>query len=275
MDQIQFLFFDLDGTLLDDKKEISEECIAYLLDLKRRKNVRFGFSTGRHEASVSPYLDTYHLRNLFDGMVCNSGSDIYYFNPPLHMKHNYLTPDTLNLIMNAFQDFDFLTVAFHNGHKLVTTKMNREVQSVLDRNSYQTFYYPHQLVIQEAPKCLLIFDPNDLEKVKKAVQSVHLEGLRGVFTEVNICELLCDRNSKASGVAKLLERYGLSLRDVMAFGDAENDRQIMEMAGISVCMKNGNDDIKMLADYVTERTNNENGILDFLKKHEDCFRRNA
>ena len=33
--------------------------------------------------------------------------------------------------------------------------------------------------------------------------------------------------------------------------------------------------LKMLADYVTERTNNENGMLDFLKKHEDCFKRNA
>lgn len=273
MDQIQFLFFDLDGTLLDDEKKISEECIAYLLDLKQRRNVRFGFSTGRHEASVSPYLDTYQLRGLFDVMVCNSGSDIYYFDPPVLIKNNYLTPDTLNLIMDTFQDYDFLTVAFHNGHKLVTTKMNQEVQSVLTRNFYDTFYYPNQIAIQAAPKCLLLFDPNDVEKAKKAVESAPLEGLRGVFTEANICEFLCDCNSKASGVAKLLERYGLSLNDVMVFGDAENDGQIMESAGISVCMKNGDDDIKMIADYVTEQTNNENGIMDFLKKHEAWFRR--
>ena len=80
--------------------------------------------------TTGTYLETHHLREFFDGMVCNSGSDIYYFDPALHIKNNYLTPDTLNLIMNTFQDCDFLTVAFHNGHKLITT--NDDIKMIAD-----------------------------------------------------------------------------------------------------------------------------------------------
>lgn len=271
MNKIQFLFFDLDGTLLDDRKQMNEACIDYLRDLKRRKHLHFGFSTGRHEVSVTPYLDRHNLREFFDGMVCNTGSDIYYFDPPMHIKSNYLAFDTLKLILDMFQGIDFLTVAFHNGHQLVAARMNKEVQSVLDRNAYKTCYSPQELTIQEAPKCLLLFDPKDREKVEQVLCAAHLQGLHGIFTEANICEILSIHNTKASGAAEFLKRYRLSLQDIMVFGDAENDRHLMDSAGISVCMKNGSDDIKALADYITEKTNNENGIMDFLIKHEALF----
>lgn len=271
MDQIQFIFFDLDGTFLDDRKEMNEECIDYLRDLKRRKHIHYGFSTGRHIVSIAPYLDQYRLRDFFDGVVCNSGSDIFRFDPPVHTKFNYLTPDTLNFLLSTFQNFEFITVAFHNQGRLIATGMNREVQSLLDRNAYKRFYYPEDCEIQEAPKCLLLFNPMDQKKVEQALASCSLPGLCTVFTEPNICEVLMAGNSKAAGVKEFLQQYQLSLQNIMVFGDAENDKEIMKHSGISVCMKNGGYDVQALADYTTEKTNNENGIMDFLIKHESIF----
>ena len=46
-----------------------------------------------------------------------------------------------------------------------------------------------------------------------------------------------------------------------------NDESLMEMAGYGIAMKNGLDEIKKIADFVTEKDNNNDGIADFLMKH--------
>lgn len=65
--------------------------------------------------------------------------------------------------------------------------------------------------------------------------------------------------SKASALKKIAEKVGVSLNEVMAFGDAENDIAMIEEAGIGVAMGNAMDTLKEKADLVTA-TNNENGI---------------
>lgn len=56
---------------------------------------------------------------------------------------------------------------------------------------------------------------------------------------------------KAAGVRAALKRYGLSPKEIIAFGDGENDAATLELAGIGVAMGNAGEDIKALADYVT------------------------
>jgi len=273
MGNIRFLFFDLDGTLLDDRKRIDPELVEYLRDLKKRKDVRYGISTGRHAASVEPYLAQYDLKSLFDGMICNSGADIYFYSPWEHVKNNYLSVNTLCRLLKLFKAYgNFISCGFHSGDQLVTTGENHAVDMLIKRNHYNTSCRPENVALLPAPKFLLLFDPEDRDRVAAAVEEKTVGGLRAVFTEPDICEYVDDRNSKAAGVKLFLERFGVAMGEIMAFGDAENDRQIMCSAGVSVCMKNGGESIRALADYVTEKTNNENGIMDFLQKHEALLR---
>ena len=53
----------------------------------------------------------------------------------------------------------------------------------------------------------------------------------------------------------------------MGFGDSMNDESLIRMAGYGVAMCNGLDEIKKIADFVTDKNNNEDGIADFLRKH--------
>ena len=61
------------------------------------------------------------------------------------------------------------------------------------------------------------------------------------------------------------------MEEVLVFGDGENDLDMMRAAGVSVAMKNGSEEVRERADYVTERTNQEDGIMHFLKTAEDWF----
>ena len=71
---------------------------------------------------------------------------------------------------------------------------------------------------------------------------------------------------KSTGMEKLLSHYGLNRQDSVAFGDGPNDVDMMEYAGLSICMGNGRDEIKALADYITSDIDNDgiyNGLEHF------------
>ncbi len=270
MGSIRFLFFDLDGTLLDSRKRIHPELIRYLEDLKKRRNVLYGFSTGRHGMSVTPYIREYGLDHLFEGMVCTSGADIFCFSSGRHIKNHYMPADVVKTLIDSFKDYGFLACGYFTDSGFVAAGMNPTLRTLITRNYYSWEYLDEHTRLQPASRFLLLFDPKDAPKAAEAARLHSFAGLRSVMAE-SVCEYLDERNSKATGVSFFIGQYGLRMEDVMVFGDAENDRQIMEASGISVCMKNGLESIQALADYTTEKTNDENGIMLFLQQHEELL----
>ena len=72
--------------------------------------------------------------------------------------------------------------------------------------------------------------------------------------------------SKGVGIRQLTEKLGLTPENVMAFGDYENDREMLEYSYHSYAMKNAFPDILKVARYTTEYSNNENGVIRTLKQ---------
>lgn len=78
----------------------------------------------------------------------------------------------------------------------------------------------------------------------------------------------CAREAtKAKGDAVLVSMNGDTLSDVIAFGDDHGDLDMLLEAGVGVALKNGVDAVKKKVKYVTEYTNDEDGVARFLVKH--------
>lgn len=69
---------------------------------------------------------------------------------------------------------------------------------------------------------------------------------------------------KSSGISKFMEQYGIDRSEIMAFGDGENDIEMLKFAGIGVAMGNAKDEVKAAADFVTDSVD-ENGIENALR----------
>lgn len=82
---------------------------------------------------------------------------------------------------------------------------------------------------------------------------------RAVFSHVDMLEIVPPGVDKASGLRRLGEVTGLRLEDVLAFGDAENDMEMLAEVGFGVAMGNGTEALKATADWVT-RSNAEEGV---------------
>ena len=61
--------------------------------------------------------------------------------------------------------------------------------------------------------------------------------------------------------------YCIDHSTTLAFGDSMNDESMIEKCGYGVAMVNGNEHIKNIADFVTEKTNNDDGVADFIEKY--------
>ena len=77
-------------------------------------------------------------------------------------------------------------------------------------------------------------------------------------------ELLRGDVCKGMGLKALCERRGISVDDVVAFGDGENDIEFIQFAGVGIAMKNGRDAVKRVADRITDKTNGEDGVAAML-----------
>ena len=71
--------------------------------------------------------------------------------------------------------------------------------------------------------------------------------------------------SKGKSLLEIAEYYNIDQKDIIAFGDAQNDISMFEIAGTPVAMGNADEIIKEMSSYVT-LSNDENGIADYLKK---------
>ena len=65
-------------------------------------------------------------------------------------------------------------------------------------------------------------------------------------------DVIPKEGGKVDGIQKIMERFGLAREEIMAFGDGENDRDMLLFAGIGVAMGNGKETVKAAADYVTD-----------------------
>jgi hydroxymethylpyrimidine pyrophosphatase-like HAD family hydrolase len=95
-----------------------------------------------------------------------------------------------------------------------------------------------------------------------------LAGRAIVFTsKPYFLEIMPLHSGKGVALGVLAEKLGIPVEQTMAFGDSMNDESMILSAGIGVAMKNGLPGIRASAQYVTERTNDEDGAAFFLEQH--------
>ena len=118
----------------------------------------------------------------------------------------------------------------------------------------------------------IVIHSNNEAEYKKCMEEIHqieiievcnsgIESNGGYFADINI-----RGTSKGNAINKLFELFNIKKEESICFGDSRNDLSMFQSCGIKVAMKNGTDEIKQQADYITEFSNDENGVIEFLNQ---------
>ena len=87
------------------------------------------------------------------------------------------------------------------------------------------------------------------------------------FGDVKWLEITKKGTEKYKGITEIARLEDISNENIIAFGDGLNDVEMLKKCRIGVAMKNALPEVKEQADYITSRTNNENGVIEFLKEY--------
>lgn len=262
---IKALAFDLDGTLLNSEKKLTSG-VKNILKKLYEKGIEILIVTGRPYSSTLPTLKDLDLPII---SICYNGGKIV---------------DNLNgkVLVNKIlpQDVAKDLVEFVKRKNIEINLFQDDVCYVRSLDSYSTKIYVKnsgltpvlvdldKISIDNITKGVIIDNDEEfLNQLKIELKNLMKDRAYITFTQAEYLEILNKDINKGKALKEVLNLRGIKLEECMAFGDSENDLEMIEAVGFGVAMQNAIDEVKSRAKYITDNTNDEDGIEKFLRKY--------
>ncbi|MEC5423632.1 Cof-type HAD-IIB family hydrolase [Virgibacillus sp. C22-A2] len=259
---------DLDGTLLTDKKEISPRTKQIVLKAMQEGHVVV-IATGRpHRASINYY----HNLGLNTPMVNFNGALIHH---PRDNKwdalHNPMPIRTAHKIVDACYELDVHNILAEVMDDVYLDQYDERIidifQSTQNDPPFKIGNIKNQL--KDDPTSVLIHPREDhIQQLRSHLNDYHAELIehRKWGAPWNIIEIVKKGMNKAVGLQKIAYYFNIPEDRIIAFGDEDNDLEMIDYAGVGVAMGNAIDELKSIAKHVTH-TNEEDGVGIFLENY--------
>lgn len=250
----KLLFFDIDGTLYDNKNDVvPESTIEALRELKKNPDVEIAIATGRANYILHKVEN---ILEYFDAFVFLNGLQIVYKGEEIHC--HIPEKNSVDKLIQSLKEKEIVHGCFSRYDEFIS-HVTEDIQNDFDSVNLQVPKIKDLHEVEEIMQVYFFGDEGDFQKV----QDEHPE-FRVVPWHTNGADILPHHISKEVGIKMLADELGYDMKDVYAFGDAANDIQMIKAAGTGVAMGNGIEEIKDLADYVTDSVDND-GIYKALK----------
>lgn len=267
---MKILFLDLDGTLLNDEREISAGNRAALqkaLDAGHRVVI----TTGRPLASAKIQNERLGLTGEGCYIIAYNGGMIYDCGAQKAIYENYLPADVAVRAVRICNSIDIHAQTYDDTHILV--EPNHHPDAVEKYSHFAGLPYRQVDSFEDTigsgvPKVLVISygDRPKLELAGKMLRQALAGEADCFFSSKSFMEVVTPGLNKGTAITRLCSLLGIPVADSIACGDQENDLVMIKTAGIGVAMANGIDVVKEAADYVTHNDNNHDGIAEVVEK---------
>ena len=266
---IRVIATDMDGTLLDTKGQLDLPRLEKILDKLDQRGIRFIIATGNEIHRMRQLLG--HLAERVVLVVAN-GARIFENNELIQAQtwDDAMVDKALGHFKGRECQDQFVVTAMNGGFVkkgTVFTELDKFMTPEMIEKLYQRMNFVDE------------FDPNLFGGVLKMSMVVGEERLDSVLQEINdlfdghvravssgygCIDILQDGIHKAWGLVELLKRWNLKPEQIMAFGDSENDIEMLELAGISYAMENAEEAVKRVATKVAP-ANSQAGVYKVLE----------
>ncbi len=268
------IFFDLDGTLLNDNKRISNYTFQTLLTVKSRK-IELVLNSGRSLSSMKGLANKY-LVDLVRYFISNNGRVIYdrkldeiYYVDPIEKEKLIQLQDHLT---------DDLAIFYASTDGVYIKKTTDEFgQRCIDEFNYEEYrHLPFSVntvenideIIHNKPIVrIYVHAPSKDSLIALADTLPDLFGSKRIHNHLgSLCMYAGTPNSKAEGMKKMCDMLGFTLNRTIVFGDADNDIDMVKEAGKGFALHNGLEELKQFASDITEFSSNDDGVAIELQK---------
>lgn len=266
-DQKAVLFFDLDGTLLNDEKTISPRTRKALEACIKKGHV-FVISSGRAYNSILKVVEHLHLESYSPIISSFNGSQIYHFAGKEMLYSSKLPVELVAPIRDLAKEMN-LHIQSYSETKVLTEEINPSVTYYCD---YVKIGY--DVVADLAAKGLDTYkllaihleSREPLEALKKKIEEQFSDKVQCFFSNDQFLEILPVGTSKGTALKFVCNYTGIDQSYSYAFADAGNDVPMLEAATYPTVLLNGLSEAKAAARFITFTDNNHEGLAVFLEK---------
>lgn len=265
----KLLALDMDGTVLNSQKKISPRT-ANAIQTLLKKNIQVVVSTGRGYAEMTDYREV--LKLMHYGILISGGLVFDFFNDKPIKIHALSDQNILKLIDFGLEENAMIHLLTVN--KSLARENDIQHMDEFDMAVFTDMFNRVCLRCDDFKKYVLD-NPGDVVKVNlyhrnkqsrdRNFARISDLGLEMNFAEANNLEISPANTSKASGLVELCNFLEIDLEETVAIGDAPNDTEILQKAGLAVAMGNSTDEIKKIADFVTLDNDND-GVAAAIEK---------
>lgn len=263
--QPHLIALDLDGTLLTDKKMISPKT-KLILEKAKQAGHTVMIATGRPYRSSSMY---YAELKLDTPIVNFNGALVHH--PLDHswgIHHNPLQRHTAHNIVEAMEDYQINNILAEVMDDVYLHYDDRELIDVINLGNPKLQMGDLRLHLHHDPTSILIHaDENHVNDIRSHLSQVHAEVIehRRWGAPWHVVEIVKKGLNKAVGLQKVADYYSIPQERIIAFGDEDNDLEMIEFAGHGVAMGNAISPLKSIAKEIT-LSNEEDGIAIYLQE---------
>lgn len=252
---IKAIFFDIDGTLLSHSLGAVPQTTKDAVQTLKQKGIKIFAATGRHliEMRELPINDLpFDGYVTLNGQLCLDAEKNLFFSTPIDcydvekMTGIFQKKELPIMIIEKDRMYiNYVDDKVRQAQKDISTSVP-EIGDYHGDEVYQFVVYTDLIEINE-------------------IQT--LSHCKINHWNPNAFDLLPQAGGKMVGISEMLKQHHISKEEIMAFGDGENDIDMLEYAEIGIAMGNANEDVKSHADYVTDSVDDD-GIRKALKYYQ-------
>ena len=267
--EIKIVATDMDGTLLDPRGQLDLPRLEKILDKLDHRGVRFVIATGNEVHRMRQLLG--HLAERVVLVVAN-GARIFENNELIQAQtwDDAMVDRALAHFKGRECQNQFVVTAMNGGFVkkgTVFTELDKFMTPEMIEKLYQRMNFVDEFdsnLFGGVLKMSMVVGEERLESVLQEVNDLFDGRVRAVSSGYGCIDILQDGIHKAWGLVELLKRWNLKPEQIMAFGDSENDIEMLELAGISYAMENAEEAVKRIATKVAP-ANSQAGVYKVLE----------
>lgn len=252
----KLVVFDIDGTLITDDHELLEETLEAIQQLKADGHMVM-CATGRSLPIAESVLKAADIDHsvLSNGAVAFVNGEQVYSNAlnEKAMKELIAISDErgIDLVINGLNETKLRNENFKPETKLAMESFG-QVLPEIEKDFYKraTIYQIVALLNEE----------------KMDAYADKFPEFRFVRWHEHGIDVLPNNGSKAETLKFIANKYGFEQKDIIAFGDGNNDMEMLQFAGVGIAMDNAKEELKAVSDFVT-LSNNDGGICHGLREY--------
>jgi len=257
---IKLIALDIDGTIMDKACRISGR-VKKAISKASEKGVYVLLATGRMY-SATAYIG--RELNLKTPLVVYQGSLVreFYKSDKILLHYSLDTALAYRLIRDARKKDVQINVYLND--KIYVENESPILQEYVDKRTVPFYkadcfenmenFLPTKIIVMD-------YDSAKVEDLEKEFRGKYAQELNITKSTDYFCEFINKKCSKASGIMFLAEKWGIKNSEIMAIGDHDNDREMLDIAKIGVAMGNSHENLQKIADHVTDTVDNDGAAL--------------